>query len=413
MPSPFQELIVNHYDIIIAGGGLAGLSLAYQLALSPLRDRSILILDYSKKERNDRVWAYWADRPLPFDHLAHQSWDTFRFIGPGYAADIPLQNYRYLLIQGLDLYRWARKNLGEMANITFRNGRIEHIEDGPTGAQVIVDGQAISGRWVFDSCYRPEDRLPGQDPYQDLKLHFSGWEIQTSEPRFTPQVATLMDFRTPQRGETRFFYVLPFSKRRALVEYTIFSSAALGRQAYDQALSNYLREVQRVTTYHILRHESGCLPITDRPFARRLGQHIMAIGLKGGRFKPSTGYAFSRIQVDSAAIVRSLRENDHPFGVPADPWRFRLFDAILLDVMSRQGDQMATVFSELFKNNPIERVLGFLDEGVSPWEQLKILPTVPPRPFIGAALRYFLPGPMAKPGQRPRSAGDKPHLALE
>jgi lycopene beta-cyclase len=36
---------MQHYDLIIAGGGAAGLSLAYHLLLSPLRNRSILIVD--------------------------------------------------------------------------------------------------------------------------------------------------------------------------------------------------------------------------------------------------------------------------------------------------------------------------------------------------------------------------------
>jgi lycopene beta-cyclase len=45
----------KHYDFILAGGGLAGLSLACHLANSPLRDRSILIVDPDTKERNDRT----------------------------------------------------------------------------------------------------------------------------------------------------------------------------------------------------------------------------------------------------------------------------------------------------------------------------------------------------------------------
>lgn len=39
------------YDYIIAGGGAAGLSLAYQLVQSSLRDRRILIIDRDEKEK--------------------------------------------------------------------------------------------------------------------------------------------------------------------------------------------------------------------------------------------------------------------------------------------------------------------------------------------------------------------------
>lgn len=39
------EKAASGYDFIIAGGGAAGLSLAYHLMRSPLRERSILIVD--------------------------------------------------------------------------------------------------------------------------------------------------------------------------------------------------------------------------------------------------------------------------------------------------------------------------------------------------------------------------------
>ena len=58
------------YDIILVEAGLAGLSLAHQLINSPLRDRSILIVDPDPKERNDHTWSYWSDRPTPFDDIA-------------------------------------------------------------------------------------------------------------------------------------------------------------------------------------------------------------------------------------------------------------------------------------------------------------------------------------------------------
>jgi lycopene beta-cyclase len=48
------------YDFILSGGGLAGLSLAYHLINSPLRDRSILIVDKDAKQQNDRTWCFWA-----------------------------------------------------------------------------------------------------------------------------------------------------------------------------------------------------------------------------------------------------------------------------------------------------------------------------------------------------------------
>ena len=57
----------NHYNFILAGGGAAGLSLAVQLASSPLKDQSILIIDRDRKQANDRTWCFWARTPTLLD----------------------------------------------------------------------------------------------------------------------------------------------------------------------------------------------------------------------------------------------------------------------------------------------------------------------------------------------------------
>ena len=179
---------------------------------------------------------------------------------------------------------------------------------------------------------------------------------------FDPSAATFLDFRTPQNGATRFFYVLPFDERHALVEYTLFSNMPLLPREYEQAMQAYLRDVLKIDEYRLTRQEGGVIPITDQPYPRRLGGRVMAIGMQGGRIKPSTGFAFMRVQSDSAAIVQSLLKHDQPFDVPEDSARYRLYDSMLLDIMEREPEQIQSIFAALFKRNSIEHVLSFLDE---------------------------------------------------
>src|SRR5690348_10850966 len=108
-------MAMTHYDAIIAGGGAAGLSLAYHLMQSPLRDLSLLIVDQQAKDRNDRTFCYWADRRSPsgdpFDAIVHRSWDRLRVAGDACDRVIDLGAYRYRMIRGIDLYRFARQEL--------------------------------------------------------------------------------------------------------------------------------------------------------------------------------------------------------------------------------------------------------------------------------------------------------------
>lgn len=380
------------YDYILLGGGAAGLSLALALTRSPLRDRSILIVEKDEKKTNDRTWCFWSDAPSPFDGIARRVWTRLRFLAPAADRTWDLPPFRYVMLRGLDFYEHARRELGQH-NVTFLRGEGE-VEDGVDSARVTVslptgDLSTFQAAYVFDSR-PPVNRMdnPTCRPYNFLKQHFLGWEVETERPVFDPETVTMFDLRTPQRGGITFFYVLPFAPTRALVEYTLFSADLLPPADYETALRGYLAE-QGAGAYRILESERGVIPMTDRPFPLRLGRRILAIGTRGGRVKPSTGYAFARIQRDSARIVASLVRRSHPFALPPDPLRFRLHDSVMLDLLAKEPQLGRAVFTAIFTKNPIQRVLKFLDDRTAWWEDLPIMVAHDPRPFLRAIWRRF------------------------
>lgn len=369
------------YDFIIAGGGAAGLSLACHLVQSSLRDRRVLIVEQESKDQNDRTWCFWAHQPTLFDEIVSYSWRQLQVFGEGFAKTLDLHTYRYDMIRGVDFYRFARQTLSLSSQVDFLQGRVELIEDGDQEASVLVDGQRYVGAWVFDSLFNRKAFQPDQLHYHCLQQQFKGWEVETQEPVFHPQTATFMDFRTSQERGAHFFYVLPFSECHALVESVLCTAAPADWQHCEQAMCLYLHKVLGIQSYRIRREEQGISPLTDWPFPRQTGERIMTIGVQGGRIKPSTGYAFQRIQRDSLAIVRSLLQVGHPFRVPASPRRYRFFDAALLEMMARHKEQTASVLTALFKHNSVERIFRFLDEAASPWENGVMVPFLPPRLF--------------------------------
>ena len=375
------------YDIIIAGGGASGLSLATHLVHSPLRDRSILIVEKDAKDQNDRTWCFWANQPTPFDDIVYRSWSKLQVLGKRFEKTLDLHAYRYNMIRGIDFYRFARETLSKYSNVEFLQGTVELIKDGDQQAYVLVDGKKYVGAWVFDSLFNWSAFKPDPTGYHVMKQQFRGWEIEATEPHFNPQVATFLDFRIPQETGSHFFYVLPFSERDALVESVLCTTTPVNREFCEQSLHEYLKSILGIKAYKIIREEHGISPLTDWHFPRQLGKHIMAIGTLGGMVKPSTGYAFLRMQEDSSAIINSLLKVGHPFSLPPVPRRYRYFDSVMLEIMALHPERIEPIFTWLFKHNPVERIFRFLDEVATRRENLLMMPSLPPQLLLQVLLQ--------------------------
>jgi lycopene beta-cyclase len=375
------------YDFVIAGGGLAGLSLACHLVRSPLCGASILIVERNPQANQGRLWSYWTHAPTLFDPIVQHAWPRLRVANTACERTYHLPGGRFELVRGGDLQAFAARELGLHADLDWWRGSVERIDDGQRGACVTVDGQRLRAGWVFDSTRSARQAATRRQPFT---MYFYGWTVETREPSFDPQAITFLDTRTPQSGELRFFYVMPFSERRALVEYVTYSRARPAADEAESAAAEYFEHVLKLNPARVSADESGCLPIATGAHPRRLGRHHMAIGARAGLVKPSTGYGFRRIQQDSAAIVRSLADSGQPWGVPPVPARHRLYDALLLDVLARRGPVVAEIFAALFARNPLGRVLRFLDETTTPAEEAALIATLPAGPFLAAMPRLLV-----------------------
>jgi lycopene beta-cyclase len=399
--------VTAHYDFIIAGGGCAGLCLAHALIHSPLAGRSILIVDRDDKDQNDRTWAYWSTEPSPFERIIQQRWTTLSFAAAGQpAGTLATGDWHYAMIRGDDFYRHVRSELAARPEVTWIKATVKRIDDGADAATVWldVDGpgkaawQAYHGTWVFDSLFNIHRFEPDLARYRYLQQCFKGWFIETPEDAFDPGGATIFDFRTPQAGEMRFFYVLPTSPRAALVEYV-----GLSEVDYDALLEEYVHGVLGIREYSIVSDETGTTPLTDYPFPRRTGHHVMTTGIQGGLVKPTSGYAYTRILDDSAAIVRSLLTHGHPFDVPATKPIYRWLDSVMLEVMRVEPERLADAFTAMFARNPAPRIFRFLDERASVADIVGLVLTLPKLPFLRGAgrLAWQALGPQKTP--RPQS----------
>ncbi|MEU6154501.1 lycopene cyclase family protein [Actinosynnema sp. NPDC047251] len=358
--------------IVIAGGGMSGLSLAGHLSRWP-----VTVVDDGHADLEGLAWASWSDRPGLLDAAVSRTFDRVRVHAGGRTWVLDLGCYRYRVVLGPDLARVVRvvRVVRELApGCRYRRGHVDLVEDG----RIVVDGEAFPARWVFDSVGGP---LP--DP--DGRLAFLGWHVRTDRPAFDPDVPTLFDFRTRQLGAS-FVYVLPVDPHHALVEHTSFTSGPVDDTARREALREYLDDVIGTDGHVVEREESADLPLISRPAPRRRG-NVLAIGARGGLVKASTGYSYQRVQRDSAAIARSLRRHGHPFDLRPPPTRFRLYDGALLDVVAAEPARLEQAFAALFRHATAEPALRFLDERTSLIDEVRLFATMPAAAYLSAVRR--------------------------
>lgn len=369
------------FDYIIAGGGLAGLSLAHRINRSTLRDRRLLIIDREEKSSNDHTWCFWSDTDSGFEDIVFHRWKKLGFHGASgnyIPLDLGAEGFEYKMVRAEDFYSTVIPELRENPKFTFANELITRFEDGIVYTE---QGEYIAKEIVFDSTAGVTGKSP---KYTFLLQHFLGWFVEAEEDSFDPDEATLFDFRVPQKGGCRFVYVLPYSSRRALVEFTLFSPGPLAKDEYEDGLRRYISEVLGIGKYNILEEELGAIPMTDEPQKQVISEHEVQIGTSGGWVKPSTGYSFLRTQERTEAIVRAL-ESGLPVPEFGNPWKLFL-DSVMLNVIENGRPPAAEAFEAIFKNNPPSRVFRFLDEKTGVADDLRLMATVPLLPFTKAAV---------------------------
>lgn len=378
----------RQYDYIIGGAGLSGLSLCWHIATNPaLRDKTIALIESPEDAQNaeGKTWCFWAKDALPDPVRIRHSWNQLEVYAGKTSIDVPLSKMGYYYVQGSTYYQDMKAALQQFNQVDVIPANISGYGETKNGVRIDIGGKPLTASCFFKSYGKPDlTRARFR-----LLQHFKGVEIETAQPLFNPEKARMMDFRVPQQDGATFFYVLPFSAHQALVEYTLFSPQPLDDAAYDAAIHSYLYEYYglKQRAYRITRTEKGIIPMADSILRPVSGKRVHLIGTASGIPKASTGYAFSRIHRQAKRIADSLAVHGQPRRQADSSARFRMYDLMLLDILSRDLPMIVPVFEALFANNPIERVLRFIDEQTSFPEELRVMASVPWYPFLRAGAR--------------------------
>jgi lycopene beta-cyclase len=286
------------YDMILVGGGLANSLIAWRLAQSRPNLR-LLVVESGETLGGNHTWSFHDGdvSPSALADLApfiSASWprQSVKFPGHGREFDVA-----YHAISSDRLHEVLSHSLGDRLMLSTK---VAHLE---STSVTLSDQRVLTAHCVLDGR--------GPDTGAPLALGFQkflGLEIETEAPH-GETLAVIMDATVEQLDGYRFFYTLPFSPTRILIEDTYYSDTP----ALDAPLLT-----QRVRAYaaskgwqikQIVRDEQGVLPVVLAgdmdAFWLRGNTAVPRVGLRASLFHPTTGYSLP----DAVAFADAIAAN--------------------------------------------------------------------------------------------------------
>ncbi len=352
---------MKEFDYVIIGGGCAGLSLAYELEIhEKIEDKTLAIIEPRKEYKRDKTWSFWKVAPHNFDDCVKKNWENFSVNIPGKTNYLKCKNYPYQSIDSGLFYEKIKNKLKKNKNIFF----FKNIEE--------INNQ---NSLVFNSVPNIKKN------HLNLWQHFCGVEIKTDNDIFDEKIFNLMDFDCEQRESVHFFYTLPYTKNRALVETTWLSKMNDNSQKdYENQINNYIKNNLKIKNYEITYKEEGAIPLFY-PFNKNEKNKIN-IGTAGGMTRLSTGYTFLNIQEHSKYIRKNIDNISNAKKFEIDK-KYQFLDEIFLRVLEKNPEKMSDIFFRMFKTSP-KTVIKFLSNKSNFLEDISIIFKMPKLIFIKA-----------------------------
>jgi lycopene beta-cyclase len=372
--------MASKFDLIILGGGCAGLSLALRLAALGARCPRTLIIEARSAYANDRTWCFWGEPAALLRPLVQQRWNALTVQTDAGRIRVDCSATPYQRISAGAFYAEALAVIARTPAITLvlgeapdgaarKAGQSWHLacRQGAYQAPLVIDTRAGA---------------PPRSGAATLWQSFYGQEIACTADLFDPACVTLMDFRAADPQRILFTYVLPLSVRHALVEVTQFGPLPLGPAQLATELARAIAARTGGAPFEVLRSEHGILPMGLHDTGGPSDPSYVRVGVFHGAARPATGYAFQRIQRWAECCARRLGAGALPLGHAADAPLLRALDGLFLSLLRAEPGIAPALFLRLFEAVDSACLTRFLSEQGSLADCARIVAALPKRPFL-------------------------------
>ena len=373
--------MVHDVDLLILGGGCAGLSLAQKLSALGSACPAVLVVEQRAAYSNDRTWCFWNNGDADITEIVTHDWRWLRLNSQARTVLFDCGPRRYQMLAASSFYSQAQHSIARCPAVTLALGEAVIAEPTPTsvGWRVATTHRTISARGVVDTRPSVSPAAGGAALWQS----FYGKEICCDKEVFVPDCANLMDFTAGADGQIPFTYVLPVSKHRALIEATVFGPLPMGTAALAAPLDNAIKRYTAGSSFSVVRTESGILPMGLACNPPSLGSGHVSVGVMAGGARASSGFAFQRIQQWADQCCAAIAAGSPPTAHRADPLLVRLMDRLFLRVLRASPEAAPALFLSLFERADSAAVIRFLSGNSTLMDCFQVMAALPARLFVG------------------------------
>lgn len=362
-------------DVALVGGGLANGLIAWRL-LDRRPETTILIVERDATIGGNHTWSFHGTDLKPetlewLRPLVSASWAGHQVTFPGLRRAF---RGEYHSIRSEDLGSRLAARMGNRV-------RLGRAATEVTDTRVVLaDGEVIDAGVVLDGR---GFRAGGAIRYGYQR--FVGLDVELHGPHGVTQ-PVIMDATVPQEGGYRFFYLLPWSPTRLLIEDTVYSDTA------DHDVAGSRRAIEAYASNRgwriaaICREERGALPIplgsaSPRPAGSGTATEV---GVAAGLFHPTTGYSLPYAAATAELIAelprldaRSVRVAVRGYAeAAARRHRFFHFLNRMLFLAAQPSERHRVL--ERFHRLPNAIIERFYADRLTGWDRIRLLVGRPP-----------------------------------
>jgi lycopene beta-cyclase len=361
----------NEYDFIVIGAGLSSLMFLSKM-ISNKSKLSILVLEQKRSIARNQTFCVWEGPGLiniekEFKLKAKHRWNKILIENNRKKIKKDIHPYHYVCHDGHTTLKKLSRQIKGRVKILYAT-KVTGVHEMDKKIQVNSSEGNFYSKYIVDS--RPKiEKNEIKSAY--IQQAFIGSEIEVKSNYFNKYEATIMSF-SKNKKETEFIYQLPFTKKRALVETTLFSKSPDLKKLQQK----HTRNLKKYGDYKILKGERGIIPMAL--IEAKKNKRIMKVGMSAGMVRASSGYSMRKIANWVLGHKgKTLKKNNLlSYSYSPNPL-LDFFDKIFLAVLKNHPNKSPNLFINLFEKSNHKSLIKFLSDTPSWKDNLNVVLSMP------------------------------------